>query len=108
MMNLTKTDGVTFDNDAKACYNRIILALTNLRSQQLGMPKSACHMHAELLRKASYGIKTGAGISDQAYSPTAAHPLYGEGKGTRWAPSAWVIISTIIMALMSQKTDGIQ
>jgi hypothetical protein len=32
MMNLTKSDGATFDNDAKACFDRIIPALTNLRS----------------------------------------------------------------------------
>jgi hypothetical protein len=58
LMHLTKTDGATFDNDAKACFDRIIPALTNLRSQQLGMSRSACHMHSELLRKASYVVKT--------------------------------------------------
>jgi hypothetical protein len=47
MMHLTKTDGGTFDNDAKACFDRIIPALTNLRSRQLGVPASACHTHAE-------------------------------------------------------------
>jgi hypothetical protein len=73
MMNLTKTDGVTFDNDAAACFDRIISALTNFQSQQLRMPRSACHMHSELLRKASYVLKTGAGISEQAYSSTEAH-----------------------------------
>jgi hypothetical protein len=33
MLHLTKTDGGTFDNDAKACFDRII-PLTNLRSRQ--------------------------------------------------------------------------
>jgi hypothetical protein len=107
-MHLTKTDGGTFDNDAKACFNRIIPALTNLRSRQLGVPASACHTHAELLRTASYVVKTQAGISDQSYSSSAEAPLYGEGQGTKWATAAWVIISTLVIALMPKKADGIQ
>jgi hypothetical protein len=97
MMHLTKTDGGTFDNDAKACFDRIIPALTNLRSRQLGVPASACHTHAELLRMASYVVKTQAGISDQSYSSSDEEPLYGEGQGTKWATAAWVIIGTLII-----------
>jgi hypothetical protein len=108
MMYLTKTDGATFDKDAKACFDRIIPTLTKLRRQQLGIPKSARNMHSELLRKASYVLKTGAGISEQAYSWTEDQPLYGEGQGTKWATVAWVIISTRIMALMPKRVDGIQ
>jgi hypothetical protein len=44
------------------------------------MPRSACHMHSELLRKASYVLKTGAGISEQAYSLTESQPLCSEGQ----------------------------
>jgi hypothetical protein len=94
LMQLTKTDGGTFDNDAKACFDRIIPALTNLRSHQLGVPAAACHMHAELLQKATYAVKTQAGISEQTYYSSDEEPLYGEGQGTRWATAAWVIIST--------------
>jgi hypothetical protein len=83
MMHLTKTDGRTFDNDAKACFDRIIPALTNLRSRQLGIPASACHTHTELLRTASYVVKTQAGIADQSYSSSDEAPLYVEGQGTK-------------------------
>jgi hypothetical protein len=107
MMNLTKSDGATFDNDAKACFDRIIPALTNLRSRQLGC-RSTCHMHAEVLLKASYVVKTQAGIYDQSYFSSDEQPLYGEGQGTKWATAAWVIISTLIIALMPKKADGIQ
>jgi hypothetical protein len=55
-------------------------------------------MDADLMLYASYVLKTGAGIS--AYSPTVEHPLYGGGQGTRWAPAAWVVMSTLIIALM--------
>jgi hypothetical protein len=109
MMQLTKTDGGTFDNDVKACFDRIIPTLTNLRSHQLGVPASACHTHAELLLKATYAVKTQAGISNRSYcSNDDDEPLYGEGRGTRWATAAWVIISTLIIGPMPKKADGIQ
>jgi hypothetical protein len=39
---------------------------------------------------------------------TYTHTLFGEGQGTKWAAAAWVIISTLIIALMPKKADGIQ
>jgi hypothetical protein len=72
------------------------------------VPAAACHTHAELLQKATYAVKTQAGISEQTYCSSEEEPLYGEGQGTRWATAAWVIISTLIIGLMPQKADGIQ
>jgi hypothetical protein len=84
VVDLTKTDGATFDNDAKGCFDRSISALANLRSRQLGMLRSACHMCAELLLKVSYNLETRAGISDHPYSPAVEQPLYSEGQGSRY------------------------
>jgi hypothetical protein len=38
-------------------------------------------------------LKTGAGISEQAYSSTEEQPLYGEGQGTKWADERDIQIS---------------
>jgi hypothetical protein len=70
-------------------------------------PSSPCSSTVVLL-KASYVVKAGAGISEQAYFLTDDQPLYGEGRGTKWATVEWVIISTLSMALMPKKADGIQ
>jgi hypothetical protein len=69
-------------------------------------PSSPCSSTVVLL-KASYVVKAGAGISEQAYFLTDDQPLYGEGRGTKWATVEWVI-STLSMALMPKKADGIQ
>jgi hypothetical protein len=79
IIDLTK-----IDNDAKALFDRIIPAPIYLRSRQLGMPRSACYLHADLLLKALYDLKTEAGISDQSNS------LYSEGQSghlQRWFSS---------------------
>ena len=36
----TRTDLATFDNDAKSCYDRIVMLYAMLWCQQLGMPPS--------------------------------------------------------------------
>jgi hypothetical protein len=56
-----------------------------------------------LLLKATYAVKTQAGISDQTYSSSDEDPLYGKDRGTRWATAAWVVISTLIISLMPKR-----
>jgi hypothetical protein len=65
-------------------------------------------MHADLLLKVVYALKTAAGISEKTYSATDEHPLYGERQGTKWTVTAWGMISTLIMTLMPKKSAGIQ
>jgi hypothetical protein len=85
MMDLTKTDGATFDNGAKACFDRIIPALTSLRGRPLGMPRSACHLCIDFLFDASVFSRRG----QASLQPSSIH-FDGEGKCTRWAPAVWL------------------
>jgi hypothetical protein len=80
MKDLTKTDGATFDNDAKACFDRIILSLTNLRSRQLGFPRSACQLHADLLLKVDYVLTTAVGIFEQTEFTAKGGDLTGPSR----------------------------
>jgi hypothetical protein len=81
MMDLTKTNGATVDNDVKACFDRIIPALVNLcHGRQLGMTRSACQSACRLVAQCFVLPKKEAGISDQLHSPTDEHPLHGEDR----------------------------
>jgi hypothetical protein len=51
----SRTNLATFDNDASACYDRIIVALaTMLAARRLCMPRNAVQTHAEALRMMRY------------------------------------------------------
>ena len=91
---------MTFDNDAKSCYDRIVMNFALLASQQLGMPTSTCHWYQQFLHKARYKIQLPTIISDQSYGHTQQYPLHGPGQGSRAAPSLWAIVSSIIMHCM--------
>jgi len=104
--HLTKTTLGTFDNDAKSCYDRIIVSLAMLISRIMGMSRNASETHAEFLRQAEYHLKTKLGVSDEFYSNLMAI-IYGTGQGSRASPSFWTIISTVIIDLIQKKSDGV-
>ena len=99
---------MTFDNDAKACYDRVVMNLALLASQRLGMPSNVCQWYTQVLQQASYYIQLPLITSDECYSNAPDNPLHGPGQGSRAAPSIWVIVSSIIMHCMKQKSRGIQ
>ena len=101
------SNGMSFDNDAKACYDRIVMPLALLASQHLGMPTEVCQWYQQLLSKAKYHIQLPDDISTEFYTSTTAQPLHGPGQGSRAAPSLWVLVSSIIMNCMSLKSGGV-
>jgi hypothetical protein len=99
-MRLTRTDGGTFDNDAKACYDRIIPSMTSVCAQRLGMKPVNVRLHTRTLQQAKYRLKTLLGTSETSYSKTKENPLYGLGQGSTAAAFAWAVISAVILQLM--------
>jgi hypothetical protein len=74
LTRLTRTDGGMFDNDAKACYDRIIPSMTLVCAQCLGMKQANTGLHARTLQQAKYGLKTSLGTSEMSYSNTKENP----------------------------------
>ena len=77
------------ENDAAACFDRIVTPLSSVACQRLGMPSSAEHTHAETLLRMQFSIKTGYGISSMTYGSSDEDPLQGQGQGSGNAPACW-------------------
>jgi hypothetical protein len=86
-----------FDNDASACYDRIIVALAMLAARRCGMPEHSVQTHADVLRLMKYTVKTVHGVSDQNYSGTVFEPLFGTGQGSGASPAAWLSLVVIML-----------
>jgi hypothetical protein len=54
-------DAIMFDNDAKACYDRIIPSLAAMMSHRAGMP--AAHVMIGLLLNMEYHVRTAYGVA---------------------------------------------
>ena len=106
VVRLTKTDCSSFDNDAKSCYDRIVMLIASLCSQRVGMEPRACELFLRTLDKTKYHVKTQLGISEGSYSTTDAKTIHGPGQGGRSSPAIWTIISCLLMKCMRTKAKG--
>jgi len=94
------------DNDAKACYDRLIPVVLSYALIRLGLPKNLTRFMCKWLEKTRYFIKTARGVSEHSYQSTTEEYLYGTGQGTGWSPPNWGAISDIISCAMDSNTPG--
>ena len=97
LCRLLKHNHARFDNDASACYDRIIVALGMLAARRCGMPDEAVKTHADCLRLMKYAVKTVHGISEHNYKGTPFEPLFGTGQGSGASPAVWLSLVVILM-----------
>ena len=95
LCRILKHDFVRFDNDASACYDRIIIALGMLAARKCGMPAHAIRTHSDALEFMRYKVKTIFGISSDNYHGTPFEPLFGTGPGKRRFPSSVAHVSRL-------------
>jgi hypothetical protein len=103
---LTLTDYATFDNDAKSCFDRIVMLPVSLIAQRLGMHPKACELFIKTLRSVRYHVKTKMGISDGFYTTTEDATIHGPGQGGRGSPAVWVAECCLAMECMTERSKG--
>jgi hypothetical protein len=96
----------SFDMDATACYDRIIISLAMLLCRRQGTPSGTCIMAASVLLYASFYIKTNHGISPGCYSSTPSNATHGPGQGSRIGPAIWVLVSCLMFFAMDANCRG--
>jgi hypothetical protein len=92
-----KINMIRFDNDASACYDRIIVALGMLAARRCRMPENAIQTHATALEWMKYKVRTLYGVSEDNYSGTVFEPLFGTGQGSGASPSVWLTLVVILL-----------
>jgi hypothetical protein len=102
LCRVLKHDYARFDNDASACYDRIIVGLGMLAARKCGMPRNAIRMHADSLQFMRYTVKTVHGISKDNYQGTAFSPLFGTGQGSGASPAVWLSLVVILLQTLDR------
>jgi hypothetical protein len=104
LCRVLKHDFARFDNDASACYDRIIIALAMLAARKCGMPTHAIRTHSDALFFMRYAVKTVYGISEDSYLGTVFAPLFRTGQGSGASPSAWLTLVVILLQTLDRLT----
>jgi hypothetical protein len=99
-----KVNIIRFDNDASACYDRILVHLGMVAARRCGMPGNAVQIHAYTLLQMKYTVKTAFGISHASYSGTTTSPLFGTGQGSGASPSVWLTLVVVLMNTLDRIT----
>ena len=104
---MSRTDIATFDNDATACYDRIVSRFALLCCRSYGAPPGACKMTAEVLDNVIHKIKTAYGISDESYYNHPGSPIHGIGQGSQDGPSLWGVDSSVLYKGVDRTSTGV-
>ena len=93
--------------DAKACFDRIVATLLNLRCRQLRLTERQAKFLANFLKLASYALKTSLGVAEERYSHSEENPIYGTGQGAKDSPPAWTMDSTLMLDANRERAEGV-
>ena len=96
LCRVLKVNYARFDNDASACFDRIIVALGMMAAQRCGMPVEAVRTHAKALELMQYMVNTIYGVSEESYKGTALEPLFGTGQGSGASPAVWLSLVVVL------------
>ncbi len=102
----TRRPIVKTDFDATSCYDRIIPSLASLVGRAHGQHHLLCQLHADMLRRCQYLLKTDLGVTETGYSHTKTTPIYGTGQGSPNSPTIWCLLSSRLFQAHEQQAQG--
>jgi hypothetical protein len=96
---ITRTNLITTDNDAKACYDRIIRVFAMTDCMSLGLPKTAAVMHNTTHDRMVQRISTLHGVLDSSYSANndGADPMEGTGQSSGGSLAIWTRVCVSLL-----------
>eukprot|EP00957_Ditylum_brightwellii_P170630 12988119-Ditylum_brightwellii.AAC.1 len=89
-LRLFHLNGGLLNNNAVACYDRMIPALSSLHMQSLGLPEMAATCSVQLNKRMKHYGQTSAGESTEYYQHTEDFMKAGEGQGKTSSPPNWL------------------
>jgi len=95
------------DNDAQACYDRIVPVVLAYALLRLGLPLYLVRFQCKWLEHATYEMKLNGKLSSP-YCSMVDKYLFGTGQGTGWSPPSWAALSDIVSRIMNKHTPGMK
>ena len=105
----TKIPAAYIANDAKSCYDRILLMVAYLTMRHMGIPENTAISSIETLAQMTRTIKTVYGESEGTYATNTSldEILHGIGQGNGYGPTIWAGISSPLLKILRQRKHGV-
>jgi hypothetical protein len=95
----TRQDAIIFDNDATACYDRIIPSLAAIIARRAGMPREAANTLTRLLFRMHYYVRTAYGVAERPFS-NLIDWILGVMQGGGHSGGLWALTSSVMIDTM--------
>ena len=96
------------DDDAKACYDRIVTRLSEMEVRKWGVSKRAAKYTTKFLHNQQFFLKLAGGTTTQSYQYTESTRIQGSGQGIGWAGPRWTVSSDTISSIMAERCTGMK
>ena len=104
----TRETAAFLDDDAKACYDRILPSLAGLETRKWGLTYKASSLTRNIIEQQKFQVKTAHGLSEKTYQYTEEDQTFGVGQGLGWSGAIWMSTSNTICEIMKDKCSGMQ
>jgi hypothetical protein len=104
----TRFNAIIFNNDAKACFDRIIPSISLMITEQLGMPPTVATSMLAIIKGIKFHIQTTHGISPGIFKSALAALILGVLQGSGAAPCIWLSICCVLLHVLSPHTTEFQ
>jgi len=105
-IHLTRQQAIVFNNDAKACFDRVIPLAVAIAMERQGLGCTAVEAFVDILRSMKYKVKTQLGISEEQFS-NLLDILLGTLQGACWSTTTWTMTSAVLLANIEKQSPGI-
>ena len=94
------------DDDARACYDRIVPHLASVEARKWGTTYDTAQLTKQLLAAQEFYIRTGHGITKKYYSKDEKSWIQGAGQGLGWSGPLWSCSSDTISKILNKYGTG--
>ena len=90
------------DDDARACYDRIVTSLSSAECRRWGISHNVASFSNIFIEQQKFHIRSAYGVSKSSYFYSEDKPIQGPGQGVSWAGPRWTCTSNTICNIMDK------
>ena len=94
------------DDDARACYDRIITPLSSLECTKWGLSLPIANFTTNFIHSQKFHVRTNHGVSEEFYTYDDDIPIQGSGQGLSWAGPRWTVTGDSICKVLDNTCAG--
>ena len=102
----TVTPAAFMEDDARACYDRIITPLSSVECTKWGLPLEIANFTTNFIQSQKFHIRTTHGTSEDSYEYDEENPIQGSGQGISWSGPRWTATGDAICRIMQKDCAG--